>query len=66
MYGNSAVTVFLGLYIGVIVLFSSAAVLVIQQLSEASSSLQSQKFIFELCIKSVGIMLQLGNNLTKV
>ncbi|MCC5896022.1 MAG: ABC transporter permease [Alkalibacterium sp.] len=39
LYGNSAVIIFLGLYVGIVVLISSAAVLGVQQLSEANTSL---------------------------
>ncbi|MGV8980554.1 ABC transporter permease [Clostridium sp.] len=50
VYGNSAVIVFLGLYVGIVVLISSAAVLAIQQLSEASVSLERYK-----TLKKIGV-----------
>lgn len=49
LYGSSAVIVFLGLYVGIVILISSAAVLAIQQLSEASDSLDRYK-----CLKKIG------------
>ncbi|MDW8801633.1 FtsX-like permease family protein [Clostridium sp. A1-XYC3] len=39
VYGPSALIVFLGIYLGIVFLISSAAVLALQQLSEASDSL---------------------------
>jgi putative ABC transport system permease protein len=39
VYGPSAIIVFLGIYLGIVFLISSAAVLALQQLSEASDSL---------------------------
>jgi putative ABC transport system permease protein len=39
VYGSSAMVVFLGIYLGVVFLISSAAVLALQQLSEASDSI---------------------------
>jgi len=39
-YGSSAIIVFLGIYLGIVFLISSAAVLALQQLSEASDSLE--------------------------
>ncbi len=39
IYGSSAILVFVGIYLGIVFLISSAAVLAIQQLSEASDSL---------------------------
>lgn len=39
VYGSSALIVFLGIYLGIVFLISSAAVLALQQLSEASDSL---------------------------
>lgn len=39
VYGSSAMVVFLGIYLGIVFLISSAAVLALQQLSEASDSL---------------------------
>lgn len=39
-YGSSAMIVFLGIYLGIVFLISSAAVLALQQLSEASDSLE--------------------------
>jgi putative ABC transport system permease protein len=39
VYGSSAIIVFLGIYLGIVFLLSSAAVLALQQLSEASDSL---------------------------
>lgn len=39
VYGTSAIIVFLGIYLGIVFLISSAAVLALQQLSEASDSL---------------------------
>ncbi|WP_407371840.1 FtsX-like permease family protein [Carnobacterium sp.] len=50
LYGNSAIIVFLGLYVGSIVLISSAAVLGIQQLSEANTSLDRYK-----ALKKIGV-----------
>ena len=49
-YGNSAVIVFLGLYVGIVVLISSAAVLGVQQLSEANASLDRYK-----ALKKIGV-----------
>lgn len=40
VYGSSAIIVFLGIYLGIVFLISSAAVLALQQLSEASDSLE--------------------------
>ena len=40
VYGASAIIVFLGIYLGIVFLLSSAAVLALQQLSEASDSLE--------------------------
>ena len=40
VYGTSAIIVFLGIYLGIVFLISSAAVLALQQLSEASDSLE--------------------------
>ena len=42
-YGSSAIIVFLGIYLGIVFLISSAAVLALQQLSEASDSLERYK-----------------------
>ncbi len=42
-YGLSAIIVFLGIYLGIVFLISSAAVLALQQLSEASDSLERYK-----------------------
>ncbi|MBK1809821.1 ABC transporter permease [Clostridium sp. YIM B02505] len=39
VYGSSAMVVFLGIYLGIVFLISSAAVLALQQLSEASDSI---------------------------
>ncbi len=39
IYGSSAILVFLGIYLGIVFLISSAAVLALQQLSEASDSI---------------------------
>ncbi|WP_426351132.1 ABC transporter permease [Alloiococcus sp. CFN-8] len=39
IYGSSAILVFVGIYLGIVFLISSAAVLAIQQLSEASDSI---------------------------
>lgn len=50
LYGNSAVIVFLGLYVGIVVLISSAAVLGVQQLSEANASLDRYK-----ALKKIGV-----------
>lgn len=40
VYGSSALIVFIGIYLGIVFLISSAAVLALQQLSEASDSLE--------------------------
>lgn len=40
VYGQSTIIVFLGIYLGIVFLISSAAVLALQQLSEASDSLE--------------------------
>ena len=39
VYGSSTIIIFLGIYLGIVFLISSAAVLALQQLSEASDSL---------------------------
>lgn len=56
LYGNSAIIVFLGLYVGSIVLISSAAVLGIQQLSEANTSLDRYK-----ALKKIGVTKKMIN-----
>jgi len=56
VYGNSAVIVFLGLYVGIVVLICSAAVLAIQQLSEASSSINRYN-----SLKKIGVTDKLIN-----
>lgn len=43
MYGTAATVVFVGIYLGIVFLISSAAVLALQQLSDASDSLERYK-----------------------
>lgn len=43
MYGTAATIVFIGIYLGIVFLISSAAVLALQQLSDASDSLERYK-----------------------
>ncbi|ERK29885.1 FtsX-like permease family protein [Clostridium intestinale] len=50
VYGTSAIVVFLGIYLGIVFLISSAAVLALQQLSEASDSLSRYN-----ALKKIGV-----------
>lgn len=57
VYGSSAIIVFLGIYLGIVFLISSAAVLALQQLSEASDSLERYN-----SLKKIGVSEKMINN----
>ncbi|MGN7313533.1 ABC transporter permease [Alkalicoccobacillus gibsonii] len=56
VYGSTATIVFLGVYLGLIFLISSAAVLALQQLSDASESLERYR-----SLKKIGVTKKLIN-----
>lgn len=56
VYGSTAVIVFLGIYLGMVFLISSAAVLALQQLSDASDSLERYR-----SLKKIGVTETLMN-----
>lgn len=54
-YGTSAIIVFLGIYLGIVFLISSAAVLALQQLSEASDSLERYNSLKKIGVSEIMI-----------
>lgn len=53
--GNSTIFVFIGIYLGIIFLISSAAILALQQLSEASDNIQRYTILKKIGVTKAGI-----------
>ncbi|MEK4028016.1 ABC transporter permease [Pseudobacillus sp. FSL P4-0506] len=53
--GTSAITVFIGIYLGIVFLISSAAVLALQQLSEASDNVERYTVLKKIGVTKRGI-----------
>ncbi|MEH6942874.1 ABC transporter permease [Bacillus sp. JJ722] len=53
--GNSTIFIFIGIYLGIIFLISSAAILALQQLSEASDNIQRYTILKKIGVTKAGI-----------